>query len=104
MPHNDVVALSMETISNEEIQLISSGMPARNMADGIIRIVVISPKEDQVMVWGPDEFRYVTGQNLTRQLVQECYLEIDSFTEVKKHTLKFIPQLLREMRQRCIYY
>ena len=83
-------------VPKSEANLIFEGLPARYSISGKIRIVVISFEENQAGVWDSGEFSYITGMTLTEDLVETCYVEVDSTTTAftKKFEVKLIPAIL----------
>jgi hypothetical protein len=60
-----------------------------------VRIVVISFDENQAGVWDSDDFFYVTGVHLTKELTETSYVEVDSVTAslTRRFEIKLIPEI-----------
>lgn len=79
-----------------EYNLIFNGISGRFSEDGKIRIIVISLEEDQTNLWDPDTFFNITGQILTRELVEDYYVEAESACCIEtKFEIKRIPDIFR---------
>lgn len=85
-----------EVKKKSEANLIFEGLPARYCISGKMRIVVISFEENQAGVWDSGEFSYITGIELTKELVDTCYVEVDSTTTAftKRFEIKLFPAIL----------
>lgn len=87
--------LSKEIPKKSLENLIFEGLPARYSISGKMRIVVISFCSNQAGLWDAGEFHYITSVDLTKELVDTCYVEVDSITTAftKKFEVKLIPTI-----------
>jgi hypothetical protein len=87
--------LSTVTTKKSKEDLILEGLPARYCVSGKMRIVVVSLDENQSGVWDAGEFFYITGIQLTKELIETSYVEVDSVTTAftSKFEVKLIPEI-----------
>lgn len=87
--------LSKEIPKKSQENLIFEGLPARYCISGKMRIVVISLDSNQAGLWDAGEFHHITGVDLTKEIVDTCYVEVDSITTAftKKFEVKLIPAI-----------
>ncbi|MBP6948978.1 MAG: hypothetical protein KBC41_02890 [Candidatus Pacebacteria bacterium] len=70
-------------------------MPARYCESrDKIHVVIVSPEEGCSSLWDENVFFEVTGQVLTKHIIDTCYIEVDTidFFEMKKFEIKLIPE------------
>lgn len=77
-------------------ELLFETLPARYCESrDKIHVVIVSPEEGCSSLWDENVFFEVTGQILTKHIIDTCYIEVDTidFFEIKKFEIKLIPEI-----------